>query len=311
MRTVFLGSSGFAVVVLSALATSPHAPVLAVTPPDRPKGRGRKMASPPVALAARDLDIPVLQAESVNSPAAVAAIEEVAPEGIGVCEFGQLIREPLLSHELMLNVHPSLLPRWRGAAPIERALMAGDAGTGVTIFKLTEGLDSGPMATQRAEPIHPGDTRGTLAPRLARLGGELLIESFDAAAAGALELTGQPEEGVTYAEKIAASERRLDPGRPAAELERVVRALNPGIGAFLELEGAERLGIEAARAVPESPEPGEVRVAAGRLLVGCADGALELDTVKPAGGRSMSAADYLRGHTPPARVARADSESAG
>ena len=164
MRTVFLGSSGFAVVVLGALATSPHAPVLVVTPPDRPQGRGRKLASPPAALAARDLGIPVFQAESVNSPEALAAIEEAAPEGIGVCEFGQLIREPLLSHDLMLNVHPSLLPRWRGAAPIERALMAGDAVTGMTIFKLTEGLDSGPMAMQRAEPIQPDDTRGTLRP---------------------------------------------------------------------------------------------------------------------------------------------------
>ena len=127
MRTAFLGSSSFAVVVLSALAVSPHRPVLVVTPPDRPKGRGRKTAPPPAAVAARDLGIPLLQAASVNDPEARAAIEAAAPEGIGVCEFGQLIREPLLSHDLMLNVHPSLLPRWRGAAPIERALMAGDA----------------------------------------------------------------------------------------------------------------------------------------------------------------------------------------
>ena len=303
MRTVFLGSSSFAVVVLGALATSPHRPALVVTPPDRPKGRGRKTAAPPVAVAARELGLGLLQAESVNDPAAVAAIEEAAPEGIGVCEFGQLIREPLLSHDLMLNVHPSLLPRWRGAAPIERALMAGDTRTGVTIFKVTEGLDSGPMALQRAEPVHPGDTRGTLAPRLAALGATLLIESFDAAEAGALELTEQPAEGVTYAEKIPPEERRLDTSRPAAELERVVRALTPDVGAFVELEGGERLGVEAARAVDEQPGPGEVRAAGGRLLVGCAEGALELDRVKPAGGRAMAAADYLRGHTPPARVA--------
>ncbi len=303
MRTAFLGSSTFAVVVLSALAESPHAPVLVVTPPDRPKGRGRKTAPPPAALAARDLGIELLQAASVNDPEARAAIEAAAPEGIGVCEFGQLIREPLLSHDLMLNVHPSLLPRWRGAAPIERALMAGDPYTGVTIFKLTEGLDSGPMALQRAEPIHIDDTRGTLAPRLARLGGELLIESFEAAEAGALELTEQPEEGVTYAEKITPAERRLDPRRPAAELARVVRALTPDIGAYLEFEGEERLGVEAARAANEQLEPGEVRVVDGRLLVGCAEKALELEVVKPAGGRAMQVADYLRGHAPPARVA--------
>jgi methionyl-tRNA formyltransferase len=303
VRTVFLGSSGFAVVVLSALATSPHTPVLVVTPPDRPRGRGRKTAPPPVARAARDLDIPVFQTESVNSAEALAAIDEAAPEGVAVCEFGQLIREPLLSHDLMLNVHPSLLPRWRGAAPIERALMAGDAVTGVTIIKLTEGLDSGPMAMQRAEPIHPDETRGSLATRLAVLGGELLIDSFDAAAAGVLELAEQPEEGVTYAEKIAPEERRLDPRRPAAELERMVRALNPGIGTFVELEGGERLGVEAARAVDEPLDTGAVRVTDSRLRLGCAEGALELVTVKPPGGRSMSAADYLRGHTPPARVA--------
>ncbi len=153
------------------------------------------------------------------------------------------------------------------------------------------------------KPIHLDDTRGTLATRLARLGGELLIESFEAAEAGALELTEQPEEGVTYAEKITPAERRLDPSRSAVELARVVRALTPGIGAFIEFEGGERLGVEAARAVDEQLERGEVRVVDHRLLVGCAVGALQLDVVKPAGGRAMAAADYLRGHTPPARVA--------
>jgi methionyl-tRNA formyltransferase len=302
VRTVFLGSSSFAVVVLSALAESSHRPSLVVTPPDRPRGRGRKTSPPPTALAARDLEIPVLQVASVNDPEALAAIDSEAPEGIAVCEFGQLIREPLLSHDLMLNVHPSLLPRWRGAAPIERALMAGDSSTGVTIFKLTEGLDSGPMTLQRAEPIHPDDTRGTLTSRLAPLGATLLIESFEAAEAGALELTEQPDDGITYAEKIAPADRRLDTRRPAAELARVVRALTPGIGAFIEFEGGERLGVESARAVAEPLEPGDVRAANRQLLVGCATGTLALEQVKPAGGRSMAAADYLRGHTPPARV---------
>ena len=149
----------------------------------------------------------------------------------------------------MLNVHPSLLPRWRGAAPIERALMAGDTVTGVTIFQITAGLDSGPIALLRHEPIRPDDTAGTLAARLAPLGAHLLVEALDGHEAGALELTEQPEEGVTYADKIDPAERRLDPGRPAEELERVVRALTPAIGAYLELEGGERLGVSAARAV--------------------------------------------------------------
>jgi methionyl-tRNA formyltransferase len=303
VRTVFLGSSSFAVEVLKALTASAHAPVLVVTPPDRPRGRGRRTAPPPAATAAGELGLPLLQTENVNAPESLAAIEIAAPGAIGVCEFGQLIREPLLSRYLMLNVHPSMLPRWRGAAPIERALMAGDKSTGVTIFRLTEGWDSGPMVLRRAAPIQPGDTRGTLGHRLAGLGSALLIEAFDLAAAGALELTEQPEEGVTYAEKLAPEERRLDIARPAVELERVVRALTPGVGAFVELEGGERLGVETAHAVDDGPPPGEVRVQDGRLQIGCASGALELETVKPPGGRAMPAADYLRGHAPPARVA--------
>jgi methionyl-tRNA formyltransferase len=303
VRTVFLGSSRFAVAVLGALAASPHSPALVVTPPDRPQGRGRRTAPPPAAVAARDLGLPLLQAESVNDPAATDAIAQVAPEAVGVCEFGQLIREPLLSRYLMLNVHPSLLPRWRGAAPIERALMAGDGSTGVTIFQLEEGLDSGPVALSRAEAILPGDDRGTLSERLSALGAQLLIEAFDRAEAGTLELTPQPAEGVTYAEKIGPAERRLDPGRTAAELERVVRALTPGIGAYVELEGGERLGVEEARAVDAPLGAGELAVEDGRLLAGCAAGALELLRVRPAGGRTMAAADYLRGHHPGPRFA--------
>jgi methionyl-tRNA formyltransferase len=303
VRTVYLGSSRFAVDVLGALAVSPHVPALVVTPPDRPQGRGRKTAPPPAAVAARDLGLPVLQAQSVNDPEAVAAIDDAAPDAIGVCEFGQLIREPLLSRYPMFNVHPSLLPRWRGAAPIERALMAGDTVTGVTIFQLEEGLDSGPVALSRAEAILPGDTRGTLIERLSALGATLLIETFDQAEAGTLELRPQPEEGVTYAEKIDPAERRLDPARPATELERIVRALTPGIGTYVELEDGERLGVEAARVVDAEVERGAVVVADGRLLIGCAEGVLELLHVRRAGGRSMPVADYLRGHQPAPRLA--------
>jgi methionyl-tRNA formyltransferase len=296
VRTVYLGSSVFAVDVLGALAASPHVPVLVVTPPDRPRGRGRRTAPPPAAVAARDLGLPVLQAESVNEPEAVAAIADASPDVVGVCEFGQLIREPLLSQYTMLNVHPSLLPRWRGAAPIERALMAGDPVTGVTIFQLEEGLDSGPVALSRAESVLPDDTRGTLGERLSALGAALLIEAFDQAEAGVLDLRPQSQEGVTYAEKIDPAERRLDPARSASELERIVRALTPGIGTFLELEDGKRLGVEAVRVADAAAGPGAVVAEDGRLLVGCAEGSLELLRVRPAGGRSMPAADYLRGH---------------
>jgi len=303
VRTVYLGTSTFAVDVLGALATSPHRPELVVTPPDRPQGRGRKLAPPPVAVAARDLGLEVLQAETVNDEHAVARIDEVAPDAIGVCQFGQLIKEPLLSRHLMLNVHPSVLPRWRGAAPIERAIMSGDGVTGVTIFQITAGLDSGPVALVRHEPIRPVDTAGTLSARLASIGAELLVEALDRLEAGVLELTEQPDEGVTYAEKIDPAERRLDPRRPAAELERVVRALTPAIGAYLDIEGGERLGVDEARMEDAKLPIGELSATDGRLVLGCGEGALELVRVKPPGGRAMSAADYLRGHRVTERVA--------
>ena len=302
MRTVYLGTSTFGVDVLGALAASPHRPALVVTPPDRPKGRGRKVAPPPVALAARDLGLDLHQAEDVNGPDSIERIEQAAPEAICVCQFGQLIKEPLLSRFLMLNVHPSALPRWRGAAPIERALMAGDTVTGVTIFRLTAGLDSGPVAALRHEPIRPHDTAGSLAARLAPLGARLMIEALDGVEAGALELTEQPDEGVTYAEKIQPAERRLDPRRPAAELERVVRALTPAIGAYLELDDDERLGVEAPAVGPPGLPLGELAAQGERLALGCADASLIISRVKPPGRRMMSAGDYLRGHRLPRRV---------
>ncbi len=303
MRTVYMGTSAFAVEILRALAASPHRPQLVITPPDRPKGRGRKMSAPPAADAARELGIELLQVPSVNDDEALSAIDAVDPGAIGVCEFGQLIKEPLLSRYLILNVHPSLLPRWRGAAPIERTLMAGDTETGVTIFKIVAGLDSGPVALISApEPVQPDDTMGTLSPRLAKLGGTLLLESLDRADAGTLELTEQTEEGVTYADKIDPAERRLSLERPAKDLERVIRALTPHVGTYLELEGGERLGVSSARAAQESLPPGELSRQDGRLLVGCGEGALELLEVRPPGKRTMAVPEFLRGHGVPARA---------
>jgi methionyl-tRNA formyltransferase len=295
LRTIYLGSSAFAVEVLETLAESKHRPTLVITPPDRPKGRGRRLASPPVATLAPELGIELLQTASVNEADALATIERHEPEAICVCEFGQLIKEPLLSRYLILNVHPSLLPRWRGAAPIERALMAGDSESGVTIFKITEGLDSGPIALMAREPIHLDDTAGTLASRLARLGGELLVEALALGDAGRLDLVEQTEEDATYASKIEPSERRLDPGWKALDLERMVRALAPHVGAYLVLEDGERLGVSAARSREGSLMPGEVQSANG-LVLGCGEGVLELLEVQPPGKRAMPASEYLRGH---------------
>lgn len=298
MRTVFFGTSDFAAAVLARLAGGEHRPSLVVTPPDRPRGRGRKIASPPVAESARALEIELLQTEASESVPALELIRAAAPEVGVVCAFGQLIREPLLSELELLNLHPSLLPRWRGAAPIERAITAGDAETGVTIMRLTEGLDSGPIGLREEVRIAPDDDYGALAARLARLGGDLLVRALDLRAAGELQLTEQDDAQATYAEKIAADDRRLDPQRPADELERTVRALHPHIGAYLELADGERLGVTAARAEPEGPQPGTVRADDG-LVVGCGEGALRLLEVRPAGGRTMDAEAYLRGRGAP------------
>ena len=296
MRTVYLGTSEFAADVLRILAGSRHRPALVVTRPDRPKGRGRKLAAPPVADLARELSIDLLQPESVNDEGAREQIAAVNPDAVCVCAFGALIKEPLLSDHEMLNVHPSLLPRWRGAAPVERAIMAGDVATGVSIMRLTAGLDSGPVCLVGDEPITATDTYGSLAPRLARTGGELLVQALDGIQT--LPWAEQDEAGVTYAEKITAEDRLLDTGRTATELGRVVRALSPHIGAAYQPDGGERLGVWEATpraAGPGDPAPGELLLSGSLPLLGTADGTLALDAVQPAGRKRMAGADWLRG----------------
>lgn len=299
MRTVYLGTSEFAAAVLRRLAESAHRPLLVVTPPDRPKGRGRRTQAPPAAEVAAELGIDLLQAENVNDEAALARIRAVRPEALAVCAFGQIVREPLLSEWPILNIHPSLLPRWRGAAPIERAIMAGDERTGVCVMKLTEGLDSGPVAIREELPIGSEEDFEALAARLATLGGELLVRAFDLLAEERLEFVEQDDAEAAYAEKIAPPERRLDHKRPAVELARTVRALTPHVGAYLETSGGERLGVRRARAVDVGVKAGEVRAEWGALLLGCGRGALRLEVVQPAGGKPMAADAYLRGHQLP------------
>jgi len=299
VRTVYLGTSAFAADVLRRLADSPHRPLLVVTPPDRPKGRGRKTQSPPAAEVARELEIELLQAQNVNDGDALERIRAAGPEAVAVCAFGQLIREPLLSEWPMLNVHPSLLPRWRGAAPIERAIMAGDERTGVSIMRVTEGLDSGPVALREEVEIGGEEDFDALSGRLSALGAEMLVEALDRQAKGKLEFSDQDEDAATYAEKIDSAERRLDPKRPAIELSRAVRALTPHVGAYLEVAGGERLGVRRARAVDVGVKAGEVHSEWGALLLGCGQGALRLEVVQPQGGKPMQADAYLRGHPLP------------
>jgi methionyl-tRNA formyltransferase len=293
MRTVYLGTSEFAVDVLERLAATPHRPVLVVTRPDRPRGRGRKLQPPPVAERAALLGIDTIQPDDLNGEQALAAIDGARPDAVVVCAYGALIREPLLSAHELLNIHPSLLPRWRGAAPIERAIEAGDEETGVTIMRPTAELDAGPVCLQRGESIGPEDDYGSLAPRLSALGGDLLVEALDSEP----PCREQPDQGVTYAEKIEPADRLLDPARPADDLERRVRALTPHIGAYVELDDGERLGVRRAALVPaaEHVPPGRLEVRDSHVLYGAAQGALELLEVQPPGKRSMDAAAWLRG----------------
>jgi methionyl-tRNA formyltransferase len=293
MRTVYLGTSDFAATVLDRLVVSAHRPQLVVTRPDARRGRGQKLAPPPVAERARLLDIELIQPEDVNAEEARQAIAAANPDAVAICAFGALIREPLLSEHELLNVHPSLLPRWRGAAPIERAIEAGDEETGVTIMRPTAELDAGPIAVQRAEAIRVDDDYGSLASRLAALGGELLVEALDLQPA----FREQPDTGVTYAEKIGPDDRRLDPALTADLLERRVRALRPHIGSYLDLPWDERLGVtRAALAAGDGPPPGRLAASDGRLLYGAAGGALELCEVHPAGKRPMDAEAWIRGY---------------
>lgn len=290
MRTAYLGTSEFAATVLRRLAASPHKPSLVVTPPDSRRGRGRRELPPPAAEVATELGLPLLQSADVNEAAARAKLAAAAPAAVVVCAFGQLIREPLLSAFPMLNVHPSLLPRWRGAAPIERAIMAGDAETGTCIMRLTAGLDSGPVALTERTAIGSEEDFAALSARLAALSGDLLVRALDLQEADKLGFAEQDESAVVYAEKIDPAERRIDLARAAAAEAARVRALTPHVGAYLELAGGERLGVKKAHAAAAADGP---------LAVACGDGFLVLDEVQPPGGKPMAADAYLRGHEPP------------
>ncbi len=272
MRVAVAGTAPLGAAVLEGLAER-HDVELLLTRPDRPRGRGRRVGASPAKEAAERLGIRVEQPER---------LEEFPGESpvVVVAAFGALIPPRLLAERLWLNVHPSLLPRWRGAAPVERALMAGDAETGVTIHRTTEELDAGPIAAQRAFPLEPEDDAGSVYARVAPLAVELIEEVLPEPS-----FTPQAEEGVTYAEKIGPADRELDWSRPAEEVVNRVRALSPHIGAWGIVDG-RRLVVLRARAAPPgaADEP-------GRLVV---DG-VELLDVQPEGKRRMTAAEYLRG----------------
>lgn len=296
-RVVCMGSPQFAVPTLRALAE--HYPVVGVvTQPDRPAGRGRKVTPPPVKVVAQELGLPVMQPRRLRAPEAFEQLQAWAPDIIVVAAYGQILRPNVLALPRYgcINVHASLLPRWRGASPIQHAILAGDRETGVTIMLMDEGLDTGPILSQRAMPIEPEDTGATLSEKLARLGAALLLETLPEYLSGALQPRPQPEEGITYAPLLKKEDGRLDFQKPAEVLARQVRAFDPWPGTFVAPWRGGTLKVLWAEAVQEpSPGPGVRLVWQGFPAVGTSQGLLVLRRVQPAGKRPMAGDAFLRG----------------
>ena len=298
-----MGSPDFAVPILEALAAQAGSEtrlmevVGVVTQPDRPAGRGRTLVPPPVKAAAQRLGLPVMQPERLRQPEALEQLLAWKPDLIVVAAFGQILRPEVLDLPGFgcLNVHASLLPRWRGAAPIQAAILAGDDETGITIMKMDPGVDTGPMLSQRALPIAPQETSGSLFEKMAPLGAELLLETLPRYLSGELVPRPQPEAGVTYAPMLKRDDELLDLSRPAIQLERRVRALQPWPGAYFEWSGAP-LKVQRARLSGErSPGVGCRLVVDGSPAVGTGDGILVLEQVQPAGRKSMPGKAFLAG----------------
>lgn len=294
VRVVFLGTPDAAVPTLERLAQD-HQVALVVTQPDRPKGRSGTPSPPPVADAAVGLGIPVAQPE--NSRQLADAMTEHGPFEVGVVvAYGRILRPEVLDmpEHGMVNVHFSLLPRWRGAAPVARALMADDPMTGVTIMKLDEGLDTGPVLTAQAIDIAPEDDAGALTVRLADLGARLIAETLPGYLSGSIEPVSQSDEGLTYAHKIEKGERPIDVDAPALAAAAKIRALAPVPAATLLIEG-EPHKILAARPVDAHLEPGTWVAVDGRPMAGLADGTIELVRIQPPGRKPMSGSDWVNG----------------
>ena len=297
MRTLFAGTPEFAARCLTALLASRHEVSGVLTQPDRPAGRGLAPRPSPVSKLAGSRGIRVLQPATLKDPGVREEIERLRPDAIVTAAFGLIFPQAILDIPRYgsVNVHASLLPRWRGAAPIQRALLAGDETTGVSIMRMEAGLDTGPVLLREATPISHSDTSGTLTGRLADLGGKLLVRALDALQAGGLDAEPQPAEGVTYAPKLDKRELRIDWREDAATVERRVRAFNPSPGAGARLRGVE-LKIWSCALATGKGEPGEVLGADSRgLCVACGEGALAVTELQRAGGKRLPATEFLRG----------------
>ena len=298
LRLAFLGTPDFALPCLEALAEAGHEIACVYSQPPRPAGRGHRPRPSPVQALAEARGWPVRHPATLEDPEDPAAFRALGLDAAVVVAYGLILPKPVLQAPQLgcLNLHASLLPRWRGAAPIQRAILAGDAETGVTIMQMDEGLDTGAMLLQEAVPIGPQTTAATLHDELALLGARMMVAVLDGLAGGHLTARPQPSENATYAAKLTREEGRLDWRAPAAELERRVRALTPWPGAYAELpgrKGAERVKVLAADVTEGGGDPGQVLD--DRLTVACGDGALRLVTLQRAGKGAMPAEAFLRG----------------
>ncbi|MFC5302051.1 methionyl-tRNA formyltransferase [Azospira restricta] len=295
MKLIFAGTPEFAATALGALLDAGHDVALVLTQPDRPAGRGMALQASPVKRLAEARGLPVFQPTTLKDPVAQAQLAAVGVEAMVVAAYGLLLPQAVLDlpRHGCLNIHASLLPRWRGAAPIQRALLAGDAETGVCIMQMEAGLDTGPVLLAEATPIAADDTAATLHDRLAGIGGRLIV---DALARLPLPAQPQPAAGVTYAAKIDKAESAIDWTRPAAEVDRHIRAFNPFPGAHSALAGVP---VKLWRALPAAGNgrPGEV-LAADRdgIVVACGEGALRVVELQKAGGKRLPATQFLAGH---------------
>ncbi|HEU5284743.1 MAG TPA: methionyl-tRNA formyltransferase [Burkholderiales bacterium] len=298
MRLVFAGTPAFARSALQALLDAGHDIALVLTQPDRPAGRGLKVRPSEVKALALERGLPLHQPPTLRTDAALAPLRATAAQAMVVAAYGLILPPSVLDLYALgcINIHASLLPRWRGAAPIQRALLAGDAETGISIMRMEAGLDTGPVYLARALPISGRDTAQTLHDKLAELGGQCIVQALPAIAAGTLAATPQPEAGVTYAHKLAKEEAELDWGRSAVELDRQVRAFVPFPVATTRWRG-EVLRVWAAHPLePLSGDPGTVlNITEDGIVVGCGAGALCLQSLQRAGGKRLSAREFVLG----------------
>ena len=297
MRLVFAGTPAVALPTLRALIASRHTVEAVVTRPDAPAGRGRKTASSPVAELADELAIPALKPVRPNEPQFQAALRAIAPDCCPVVAYGALLPPETLDIPRFgwVNLHFSVLPAWRGAAPVPHAILRGDDITGASTFKIVKALDAGPVYGTLTEPVRPGDTSGDLLERLSLAGAELLVRTLDAIEDGTVTAVPQPADGVSFAPKLTAADARVDWKLPAHLIDRQVRACTPDPGAWTEFEGARLKLWPVTRSAVEDLPPGELRVERDVVYAGTGSHPVRLGDVQPPGKRRMPAADWARG----------------